>query len=141
MHSPPQGVLPLDSCWVEQTSICPAAGNLVTIAGRSERRDLVMYMPRHEQIFGVIRVIEDQITTLRPYNARYTGDHRSIFRKRYAEMITRVSLDLSAYRSAGWITLSDRRRSVPSARVSDLCGRPLQVGCPVCDADPGHLHT
>jgi hypothetical protein len=25
---------------------------------------------------GVIRVIEDQITTLRPYNARYTGDHR-----------------------------------------------------------------
>jgi len=41
---------------------------------------------------GVIRVIEDQITTLRPYNARYTGDHRSIFRKRYAEMITRVSL-------------------------------------------------
>ena len=54
MHSPPQGVLPLDSCWVEQTSICPAAGNLVTIAGRSERRDLVMYMPRHEQIFGVM---------------------------------------------------------------------------------------
>src|SRR5512140_3345232 len=32
--------------------------------------------------------IEDQITTLRPYNARYTGDHRSIFRKRYTEMIT-----------------------------------------------------
>ena len=27
------------------------------------------------------RVIEDQITTLRPYNARYTGDPRSIFRK------------------------------------------------------------
>jgi hypothetical protein len=41
------------------------------------------------------RVIEDQITTLRPYNARYTGDPRSIFRKRYMEMITRVSLDLS----------------------------------------------
>jgi hypothetical protein len=39
-------------------------------------------------------VIEDQITTLRPYNARYTGDPRSIFRKRYMEMITRVSLDL-----------------------------------------------
>jgi len=49
--------------------------------------------------------------------------------------------DLSAYRSAGRITLSDRRRSVPGARVSDLCGRLLQVGCPVCDADPGHLHT
>ena len=43
---------------------------------------------------GVIRVIEDQITTLRPYNARYTGDPRSIFRKRYTEMITRVSPDL-----------------------------------------------
>ncbi len=43
---------------------------------------------------GVIRVIEDQITTLRPYNARYTGDPRSIFRKRYTEMITRVSLDM-----------------------------------------------
>jgi len=28
------------------------------------------------RIFGVIRVIEDQITTLWPYNARYTGDHR-----------------------------------------------------------------
>jgi hypothetical protein len=27
-------------------------------------------------LFGVIRVIEDQITTLRPYNARYAGDHR-----------------------------------------------------------------
>jgi hypothetical protein len=26
-------------------------------------------------------VIEEQITTLRPYNARYTGDHRSIVRK------------------------------------------------------------
>jgi hypothetical protein len=40
---------------------------------------------------AVIRVIEDQITTLRPYNARYTGDHRSNFRERYGEMITRVS--------------------------------------------------
>jgi len=46
------------------------------------------------QILGVIRVIEDQITTLRPYNARYTGDHRSIFRKRYRKMITRVSTDM-----------------------------------------------
>jgi hypothetical protein len=44
------------------------------------------------RIAAVIRVIEDQITTRRPYNARYTGDHRSIFRRRYAEMITRVSL-------------------------------------------------
>src|SRR5690242_14507360 len=42
---------------------------------------------------------------------------------------------------AGRITLSDRRRSVPGARVSDLCGQLLQVGCPVCDADLGHLHT
>jgi hypothetical protein len=41
---------------------------------------------------GVIRVIEDQITTLRPYNARYTGDHRSFFSVRYVEMITRISL-------------------------------------------------
>jgi len=40
---------------------------------------------------GVIRVTEGQITTLRPYNARYTGDNRSIFRKRHAEIITRVS--------------------------------------------------
>jgi hypothetical protein len=29
-----------------------------------------------------------------PYNARYTGDHRQFFRSGYAEMITRVSLDL-----------------------------------------------
>jgi hypothetical protein len=46
-------------------------------------------LPAHG--IGVIRVIEDQITTLRPYNARYTDDHRQIFRKRHAEMITRVS--------------------------------------------------
>ena len=45
-------------------------------------------------VIGAIRVIEDQITTLRPYNARYTGDPRSIFQKRYTEMITRVSLVL-----------------------------------------------
>jgi trans-aconitate methyltransferase len=48
---------------------------------------------KHKSI--VIWVIEDQITILRPYNARYTGDPRSVFRKRYAEMITRVSLDRS----------------------------------------------
>jgi hypothetical protein len=54
---------------------------------------------RQPLIVGVIRVIEDQITTLRPYNARYTGDHRRIFRKRYAEMITRVSRQ-SAHRRA-----------------------------------------
>jgi hypothetical protein len=54
-------------------------------------------------LIGVIRVIEDQITTLRPYNARYTGDHRSIFRKRYAEMITRVSLDRrEIVKNLGW---------------------------------------
>jgi hypothetical protein len=53
--------------------------------------------PDQSLILGVIRVIEDQITTLRPYNARYTGDHRSIFRKRYAEMITRISLDLERF--------------------------------------------
>jgi hypothetical protein len=34
--------------------------------------------------------IEDQILPF-GHNARYTGDHRSIFRKRYAEMITRIS--------------------------------------------------
>jgi hypothetical protein len=45
---------------------------------------------------GVIRVIENQITALRPYNARYTDDNRSIFRKRNAEIITRVSPDLRA---------------------------------------------
>jgi len=39
-------------------------------------------------------MIEDQITTLRPYNARYMGDLRSIFQKRYAEMITCESLVL-----------------------------------------------
>jgi len=52
------------------------------------------FLGRAVLVIGVIRVIEDQITTLRPYNARYTGDHRSIVRKRYAEMITRVSSDL-----------------------------------------------
>jgi len=46
-------------------------------------------------------VIEDKITTLRPYNARYTGDHRSIFRKRYTEMITRVSLVLRELAAVG----------------------------------------
>ena len=52
--------------------------------------------------------------------------------------------DLSAYRSAGRITLSGRRRSVPGARVSDLCGRLLRVGCPcatqiraICTPEPG----
>jgi hypothetical protein len=54
-----------------------------------------------ERIIGAIRVIEDQITTLRPYNARYTGDPRSIFQKRYTEMITRVSLDLISYQNDG----------------------------------------
>jgi hypothetical protein len=65
------------------------------------------------EIIGVIRVIEDQITTLRPYNARYTGDHRSIFRKRYAEMITRVSLDLREvddYGERGPVTVVAGRR-------------------------------
>jgi hypothetical protein len=37
--------------------------------------------PNLARVAAVIRVIEDQITTLRPYNARYTGDRRSIFRK------------------------------------------------------------
>jgi hypothetical protein len=46
---------------------------------------------------AVIRVIENQITTLRPYNARYTGDNRSIFRKRYMEIITLVSLVLLGF--------------------------------------------
>jgi len=47
--------------------------------------------PAWQHLFGVIRVIKRQITTLRPYNARYTGDNRSIFRKRHAKIITRVS--------------------------------------------------
>jgi hypothetical protein len=63
---------------------------------------------------GVIRVIEDQITTLRPYNARYTGDHRSIFRKRYRKMITRVSLVMQLLgpdKPSPFITERNRARS------------------------------
>jgi hypothetical protein len=40
--------------------------------------NVTLPIDKHKSI--VIRVIEDQITTLRPYNARYTGDHRSFFR-------------------------------------------------------------
>jgi hypothetical protein len=65
-------------------------------------------------------VIEDQIATLRPYNARYTGDHRSIFRKRYAEMITRISLDMYFDRLAFPITLSDYGRSALLSVVSAM---------------------
>jgi hypothetical protein len=65
----------------------------------------------HNEIFGIIRVIEDKITTLRPYNARYTGDHRSIFRKRYAEMITRVSLDLISYQNDGIGSMAVTRKA------------------------------
>jgi hypothetical protein len=80
------------------SSVTTMRSTRLTILPRRTRRsvpggrdyDTLMGSPR----IGVIRVTEDQITTLRPYNARYTGDHRSIFRKRYAEMITRVSLDL-----------------------------------------------
>ena len=62
--------------------------------GYSARLSLVELSLALKHKVGVIRVIEDQIATLRPYNARYTGDPRSIFRKRYTEMITRVSPDL-----------------------------------------------
>jgi hypothetical protein len=64
-------------------------------------------LTRHRSI--VIRVIENQITTLRPYNARYTGDHRSIFRKRYTEMITRVSLVLCDLNTEQVILVAMRR--------------------------------
>ena len=57
-------------------------------SGRASTPRIADHPPRG---VGVIRVIEDQITALRPYNARYTGDHRSIFRERFVEMITRVS--------------------------------------------------
>ena len=39
----------------------------------------VEHATNRQRVIGVIRVIEDQITTLRLYNARYTGDHRSFF--------------------------------------------------------------
>ncbi len=58
-------------------------------------------------------MIEDRITTLRPYNARYTGDHRSFFREGYAEMITRVSLDLfdlARCAASVFVTVRERRR-------------------------------
>jgi trans-aconitate methyltransferase len=62
-------------------TLCAELGHLyesrLTVRKRSDRKES-----------ADTRVIEDQITTLRPYNARYTGDHRSIFRKRYTEMIT-----------------------------------------------------
>jgi hypothetical protein len=57
--------------WVEPTHRTGRSGS----SARAIRRD------SRARRFGVIRVIEDQITTLRPYNARYTGDPRSIFRK------------------------------------------------------------
>jgi hypothetical protein len=58
-----------------------------------------------------IRVIEDQITALRPYNARYTDDHRSIFRKGYAEMVTRISLYLISYQNDGEDFAADARKT------------------------------
>jgi nucleoside-diphosphate-sugar epimerase len=71
-------------------------GHTVLVLARSASSATALRTVGAETIRGdlaVIRVIEDQITTLRPYNARYTGDPRSIFRKRYTEMITRISLD------------------------------------------------
>ena len=50
------------------------------IPGRSVRSAPDTASMTEPLVIGVIRVIEDQITTLRPYNARYTGDHRSFFR-------------------------------------------------------------
>jgi hypothetical protein len=72
----------------------------------------------------VIRVIEDQISTLRPYNARYTGDHRSIFRKRYAEMITRVSLDL-VHGESYPVTRCSLLKALLDTRYPHYCRRPL----------------
>jgi hypothetical protein len=89
----------------------PQPGCRIGLSARHYQTETQEITPRR---FGVIRVIEDQITTLRPYNARYTGDHRSIFRKRYMEMITRVSLDLRAprgYACAGLVTRRVRNRS------------------------------
>jgi hypothetical protein len=59
--------------------------------GTSVRRTAATAAQALARIFGVVRVIEEQITTLRPFNVRYTGDHRQIFRKRKAEMITCLS--------------------------------------------------
>ena len=50
--------------------------------------------------------------------ARYTGDHRSIFRKRYAEMITRISLDLASRCIREWITHRNWRWFAPGAQIA-----------------------
>jgi hypothetical protein len=68
------------------------------IAGRSEHRDPIADVRRHEQIFGVIRVIEDHQSP----PGRITPDIRVIiadFSVRYVVMITRISLDLSHVRT------------------------------------------
>ena len=78
-------------------------------------------------------MIEDQITTLRPYNARYTGDHRSIFRKRYRKMITRVSADLRLFEPITMLRLS-RYAAAKSAVVYGLQGG--RVSASACSAGP-----
>jgi hypothetical protein len=50
-------------------------------AGQSVRASAVTDAAHLARKIGVIRVIEDQITTLRPYNARYTGDHRKFLKE------------------------------------------------------------
>jgi hypothetical protein len=65
---------------------------------------------RQPRRFGVIWVIEDHRAPSGPYNARYTGDHRSSFRVRFAEKITRISLvlnGLATVRPTGSVTLRD----------------------------------
>ena len=109
---------PGPSCAVATGNQCGTAAThskitttALAITGRSEFELAARSAGLPKLRFGVIRVIEDQITTLWPYNARYTGDPRSIFRKRYTEMITRVSLDLNgpvAYRPAEPVTLCDK---------------------------------
>jgi hypothetical protein len=81
----------------------------------------------HPQVFGVIRVIENQITTLQPYNARYTGDHRSIIRRRYAEMITRISIDLCSFSPLGGISELSLSATSGIAQPAACPGQPVQM--------------
>jgi hypothetical protein len=77
-------------------------------------------------------VIETQITTLRPYNARYTGDNRSIFRKGHAEIITRISPDIYACSFVGdrlLVTLCHQERA-RSAVIGESAA--LTIGLTAC---------
>ena len=75
-------VVLLQSCRIKPRCYDPHPQPQQPRSGCSAPARPAEYAIRTSRRFGiVIRVIEDQITTLRPYNARYTGDHRSIFRK------------------------------------------------------------